>query len=79
MLRVLVGLIALCVVGAGAQERAIPLSMLRSGITFAGPDVRAMQADDVANPGELWVERDEKLWNAPAGAVARSCACSPSK
>ena len=74
MLRALVGLFALCAAVAGAQERALPLSLLRSGITFAGPDVRAMQADDVANPGALWVERGEKLWKAPAGAVARSCA-----
>ena len=25
-------------------------------------DVRSMQADDVANPGFLWIERGEKLW-----------------
>jgi sulfur-oxidizing protein SoxA len=47
---------------AQAQQRALPLDTLRSGIEFAGPDVRAMQADDAANPGFLWVERGEKLW-----------------
>jgi sulfur-oxidizing protein SoxA len=47
---------------AQAQQHALPLDALRSGIEFAGSDVRAMQADDAANPGFLWVERGEKLW-----------------
>ena len=59
---------------ASAQERALPLPALRSGITFAGSDVRAMQADDASNPGFLWVESGEKLWNAPAGTAGKSCA-----
>ena len=74
MRRALVCFVALCAAVAGAQERALPLSALRSGIAFAGADVRAMQADDDANPGLLWVERGEKLWSAPAGAAGRSCA-----
>ncbi len=74
MLRALIGVLAICAAVAGAEERAIPLSALRSGIAFAGADVRAMQADDVANPGLLWVERGEKLWGAPTGATERSCA-----
>ena len=72
MRRGLVVLVAFCAGVSGAQERVLPLSVLRSGITFAGPDVRAMQSDDVANPGELWVERGEKLWNLPAGAAEAS-------
>jgi sulfur-oxidizing protein SoxA len=74
MLRALVVLAAFCAGAAGAQQRALPLSALRSGITFAGPDVRAMQADYVANPGGLWVERGEKLWNLAAGPSGKSCA-----
>jgi L-cysteine S-thiosulfotransferase len=59
---------------ASAQDRALPLSALRSGIDFAGPDVRAMQSDDLANPGFLWVERGEKLWSdASGGASCASC------
>ena len=46
----------------------------RSGITYAGADVRAMQADDFANPGMLWVSRGEKIWASPAGRVNKSCA-----
>jgi sulfur-oxidizing protein SoxA len=61
-------------VSAIAQERALPLGTLRSGIDFAGPDVRAMQSDDLANPGFLWVERGEKLWSdASGGASCTSC------
>ena len=74
MLRALVGAISFCAAVAGAQERGLPLSALRSGIDFSGTDVRAMQSDDAANPGLLWVERGEKLWNARAGAADLSCA-----
>lgn len=47
---------------------------LRPDIEFASADVRALQADDFANPGMLWVARGEKLWNAPAGRSNKSCA-----
>ncbi|MBY0265511.1 MAG: sulfur oxidation c-type cytochrome SoxA [Burkholderiales bacterium] len=46
----------------------------KSGLDYASADVRALQADDFANPGMLWVARGEKLWNAPAGRSAASCA-----
>ena len=35
----------------------------QSGIAFQSPDVRALQADDFANPGMLWVTRGEALWS----------------
>jgi len=73
-LRALVGATLLCAAVAGAQERALPASSLRSGLEFSGGDVRSMQGDDAANPGMLWIERGEKLWNAPAGTADRSCA-----
>lgn len=47
---------------------------LKSGIEFASEEVRAMQQDDFANPGMLWVVRGEKLWNEPAGTSGKSCA-----
>jgi sulfur-oxidizing protein SoxA len=74
MLRLCIVVATLGAALAGAQERTLPLSLLRSGITFAGPDVRAMQSDDLANPGMLWVERGEKLWNAATGQAGKSCA-----
>jgi sulfur-oxidizing protein SoxA len=59
---------------AGGQERRIPLQELRSGITFASREIRAMQEDEFSNPGMLWVEKGAKLWREPAGAADRSCA-----
>src|SRR5262245_27578278 len=47
---------------------------LKSGLDFASPEVRAMQADDFGNPGMLWVARGEKLWSAEAGKAGKSCA-----
>ena len=74
MLRALSVCVVLCASAALAQERPIPPSALRSGIEFAGADVRAMQADDASNPGMLWVSRGEQLWAAAAGAADRNCA-----
>jgi sulfur-oxidizing protein SoxA len=59
---------------ASAQQRAIPLSELKSGTAFLGADLRSLQDDDFANPGLLWVERGEKLWSDPAGKAKQSCA-----
>jgi len=35
----------------------------RSGIDYAGADVRAIQSDDAQNPGMLWVDRGRALWS----------------
>jgi sulfur-oxidizing protein SoxA len=47
---------------------------LKSGIEFSGAEVRALQSDEFANPGMLWVERGATLWEQPAGAENRACA-----
>ncbi len=52
------------------QQAAAP----KSGIEYAGKDVRALQEDDFGNPGMLWVTRGERLWNAAAGRSGKSCA-----
>ena len=51
----------------------------RSGYQDAGPQVRAMQDDDSANPAFLWVEQGRSLWNtAPASSPAcASCHGDP--
>jgi len=73
VLRRLAPALALLVLAsAQAQERPLPLNILRSGIEFAGAGVRSMQSDDLANPGFLWVERGERLWRDLAGG--ESCA-----
>ena len=59
---------------SAAQQRALPLAELRSGFDFLGADLKAMQRDDFANPGMLWVERGQKLWSTPSGAANQSCA-----
>ena len=73
--RWLVAAVALFLLSAAqAQQRTLPPNILRSGIEFAGSDVRSMQSDDLANPGFLWVERGEKLWNdAMGGSSCASC------
>lgn len=45
----------------------------RSGLDYATPGVRAMQQDDFANPGMLWVAEGEALWNRPGGMGGTSC------
>lgn len=52
----------------------IPRSALKEGSEFAAPEIRAMQNDEFANPGMLWVTRGEKLWGEPAGKEAKACA-----
>ncbi len=62
------GCAAVTAVAAGtvSEER-------RSGYEFAGPEIRAMQDDDTANPGMLWVSQGETLWTERVGAAGRSC------
>jgi sulfur-oxidizing protein SoxA len=62
----------LVAIAAHAQEAMRP-SPLRPGPDFQGADVRALQADDFANPGMLWVARGGELWRAP-GANGKRCA-----
>jgi sulfur-oxidizing protein SoxA len=59
---------------AFAQQRPIPADALRSGITYAGADVRAMQADDLANPGFLWVQRGEAMFKEDCASCHRDAA-----
>jgi sulfur-oxidizing protein SoxA len=60
---------------AGAVLAAeIPQVERRSGYSFMGPDSRAMQDDDTANPGMLWVLDGETLWMRKTGAADKACA-----
>jgi sulfur-oxidizing protein SoxA len=67
LVAVLGGLAALAAVAAFAAEK-------RSGYDDAGPQTRAMQDDDTANPAFLWVQQGEALWQERAGQAAKSCA-----
>jgi sulfur-oxidizing protein SoxA len=46
----------------------------RSGFSFMAPDTQAIQNDDTANPGMLWVLDGEALWKSKAGSAGKSCA-----
>jgi L-cysteine S-thiosulfotransferase len=52
----------------------IPQAERRSGYSSMTPDSKAIQDDDTANPGMLWVLDGEKLWNSKAGASGKACA-----
>jgi L-cysteine S-thiosulfotransferase len=46
----------------------------RSDYNFMSESTQAMQDDDSANPGMLWVLDGETLWSQKSGAADRSCA-----
>lgn len=52
----------------------IPQAERRSGATFMSADTQAMQNEDTANPGMLWVLDGEALWKAKAETTGRACA-----
>lgn len=45
-----------------------------SGSAFLSDELKALQADEFANPGMLWVGEGERLWKQPDGAAGKSCA-----
>jgi sulfur-oxidizing protein SoxA len=61
----------LCAPGFSAE---IALQDRRPGYDFMGRETRAMQDDDTANPGMLWVLDGEALWERKEGAAEKSCA-----
>ena len=65
---------ALLVMAAPLLAAEIPQGQRRSGFSFMAPETQAMQNDDAANPGMLWVLDGEKLWNGKAGAAGKACA-----
>jgi L-cysteine S-thiosulfotransferase len=63
--------IALAASGLAAE---VPDADRRSGYDFMSRETRAMQDDDTANPGMLWVLEGEGLWTRRIGAAGRACA-----
>jgi sulfur-oxidizing protein SoxA len=59
-------------IAASAGE--IPQGERRSGYSFMTPDTKAIQNDDTANPGMLWVLDGETLWKSKTGTAAKACA-----
>ncbi len=50
------------------------VSTIYSGWVFRADETQAMQADDFDNPGMLFVENGEQLFNTAMGADGQSCA-----
>lgn len=46
----------------------------RSGYTYLSEENQQLQDDEFANPGLLWVEHGQELWNQVDGAASLSCA-----
>jgi sulfur-oxidizing protein SoxA len=69
--RVLAALALLVVCGAAADTTR---DGRQSGFDLMSPENQAMQRDDVANPGMLWVQDGADLWAAKAGGAGKSCA-----
>ncbi|MGY3528951.1 sulfur oxidation c-type cytochrome SoxA [Bradyrhizobium sp. USDA 4452] len=67
--------IALLTAMAGtALATEIPLAERRSGYSFMSADTKAMQDEDTANPGMLFVLDGEALWTRKAGSADKACA-----
>ena len=65
---------ALLIAASAVLATEIPQAERRSGFSFMTPDTQAMQNEDTANPGMLWVLDGEALWKNKVGAAAKACA-----
>ena len=69
----IIAVAALLTAGAVAAAEITPAER-RSGYSFMSPDTKAIQDDDTANPGMLWVLDGEALWNRKTGSADKACA-----
>lgn len=51
-----------------------PFQEVLSGWLFRTDETRALEADSFQNPGMLYVERGEEIWNTVDGQAGKSCA-----
>ncbi len=61
-------------IGEQLFDRGIAPDDIRSGITFQQADTQALQNDDFANPGFLWVDRGKELFAERPAAEGKACA-----
>jgi sulfur-oxidizing protein SoxA len=45
----------------------------KSGYLYLDSQTRDMESDDFSNPGFLWIDKGQKLWNTPDGTTGKSC------
>ena len=55
-------------------NHASPLKEIISGWNFRSTETQQLQQDDFDNPGYLWVDKGEELWNTVDGKAGKSCA-----
>jgi sulfur-oxidizing protein SoxA len=67
-------LLAVAALGSHGSSAEIHLHERLSGTAFMSPETNAMQSDDGANPGMLWLQDGEALWNEKAGPTQSACA-----
>ena len=58
---------------SAASKEAYADDMLKSGYHYSHPDTQAIQDDDFANPGLLYIDRGQQLWNMVQGKQNKSC------
>ena len=68
------GAVGALTLAASAFAGEIPRAERRSGYDVMSRETRAMQDDDTANPGMLWVLEGGALWGRKVGAAGRACA-----
>lgn len=51
-----------------------PLPEILSGWRFRSDETQALQTDDFENPGMIFIEYAEELWNTADGEAGKSCA-----
>ncbi len=73
LVRAIAAAAALLTAASSVCATEIPQAERRSGYSFMTPETQAIQNDDTANPGMLWVLDGEKLWNSKSGAAAKAC------
>ncbi len=66
-------IVAIALAASAFADEAPPAGR-RSGYDFMSRETRAMQDDDTANPGQLWVLEGGALWTRKTGAAMRACA-----
>lgn len=67
---------AACQRGAeNPQIQALATQDIQSGYAFLTPDTQALQDDDFANPGLLWVDRGEDLFQSTTESETSCASC----
>ncbi len=59
----------------GGVKADLDPAAIVSGFEFLTPETQALQTDDFANPGLLWVDRGEALFAATDGVEASCASC----